>query len=149
MIDQHTAFVENHGGHRRSQPRDKGTPQEYHFHCRPSQHGSMQQNHPTKLRFIDLRSSPRDHLLLVPLGEVQLNETQQGHGEEQEEKRDRTQVHCSSRNSALKPGPNAAATAYSPALSGLFSSHSSKMKTIDRLESCPTCPRMPQHDWAQ
>src|SRR5947207_6695327 len=76
------------------------------------------------------------------LGDTQLDQPQQPHGQEQPEKANDAQVHCSSTNSALKPGPNAAATAYSPALSGLFSSHSCRMKRIVALERFPTFPRM-------
>src|SRR5260370_4006771 len=60
------------------------------------------------------------------------------------EKRISAYVHCSSRNSALKPGPKAAANAYSPAWSGLFSSHSCRMNRIVALDKLPTFPRMSQ-----
>src|SRR5882757_6682920 len=66
------------------------------------------------------------------------------HGKEQTEKRHDAQVHCSSKNSALKPGPNAAASAYSPGWGGLFSIHSCRIKRIVALERFPTFPRMSQ-----
>src|SRR6266581_1699826 len=68
----------------------------------------------------------------------------QGHGKKQAKKGNDAHVHCSSRNSALKPGPNAAAIAYSPAWSGLFSSHSCRMKRMVALERFPKLARMSQ-----
>src|SRR5713226_4663817 len=141
------------GKHRRSQPQEKGTPQEDHFHCRAHQHRGVQQHHPAEFRLIDFRRAPRGHFPLMPLGDAQLGQPQQRHGKEQTEKGvDRyavaqqidAQVHCSSKNSALKPGPNAAASAYSPGWSGLFSSHSCRMKRIVALDRFPTFPRMSQ-----
>src|SRR6266404_2087116 len=133
-----------HKEHRHSQRRNEGTLQGDDFDGGARKHRGVQQNHPAEFRFVDLRRAARDHLLLVATGDAQLHEPQQSHGEEQREKRDHTQVHCSSRNSALKPGPKAAATAYSPGLSGLFSSHSCRIKRIVALERFPTLPRISQ-----
>src|SRR5436190_24294684 len=110
----------------------------------------MQQHHPAEFWLIDFRRAPCGHFLLMPLGDAQFDQPEQRHGKKQPEKGSRStvaqqinaQVHCNSKNSALNPGPKAAATAYSPALSGLFSSHSCRMKRIVALERFPTFPRM-------
>src|SRR6266705_1064270 len=122
----------------------KRAPQEDHLQCRASQHAGVQQHHPTKFRLIDFRCAAGGHFPLVPLRDAQLDQPQQSHGDKQGEKRINAYVHCSSKNSALKPGPNAAANAYSPACSGLFSIHSCRMKRIVALERFPTFPRMSQ-----
>jgi hypothetical protein len=47
----------------------------------------------------------------VEAGDTQLDQAQSRYQEEQDEKCDDAYVHCSNKNSALKPGPNAAAMA--------------------------------------
>src|SRR4029077_8258567 len=140
----HRVCRQEDGEHRRSQPQNKGTPQEDHLHCRAKQHGGVQENHPAEFRLVDFRGAPSGHFILMPLGDAHLHQPQQGDGNEQGEKQINAYAHCSSRNSALKPGPNAAASAYSPAVSGLFSSHSWRMKRIVALDRFPTFPRMSQ-----
>src|SRR5260370_40662593 len=90
-------------------------------------------------------AAPRGHFPLVPLGDAQLGQPQHRHGEEQTEKRNDAQVHCRSKNSALQPCPNAAASAYSPGWGGLFSIHSCRIKMIVALDRFPTFPRITQH----
>src|SRR4029077_1090596 len=102
----------------------------------------VQRDHPAKPGFVNLSGAPRDHLLLMPARNLQLDNAKESHGHQQAEERDGAQVHCNRRNSALKPGPNAAASAYSPDLSGRFSSHSCKMKRIVALERLPTLLRI-------
>src|SRR6266849_5031072 len=131
--------------HRSSEPQNERTPEKDDFHCGPKQHGSVQKNHPAEFRLIHFHRAKRGHFPLMPLGDAQLDQPQRRHGEEQTEKRDDTQVHCNSKNSALKPGPKAAARAYSPVCRGLFSSHSCRMKRIVALERFPTFPRI-SHD---
>src|SRR5208282_4709113 len=101
----------------------------------------MKQDHPAKSGFFYFRCATRNHLLLMTARYLQLHNAEQSHGHEQAEKRDDAQVHCSRRNSALNPGPKAAASAYSPDLRGLFSNHSCKMKRMVALERLPTLPR--------
>src|ERR1700689_3197034 len=49
---------------------------------------------------------------------AKLDNAERRDDEQQRKESDDAQVHCRSRNSALKPGPNAAARAMSPGLSG-------------------------------
>src|SRR6266478_6623800 len=135
---------QENGKHRRSEPQNERTPKEDDLHRGANQHRGVQKHHPAKFWLIHFRRAKRGHFPLMPLGDAQLDQPQQRHGEEQTEKRDDTQVHCNSKNSALKPGPNAAASAYSPGCSGLFSSHSCRMKRIVALDRFPTFPRMSQ-----
>src|SRR6266496_3381823 len=130
--------------HRRRPPEDVGTPKENHFQGRAKQHGDVQQHHPAEPRLVDFGGPTRAHCPLVPLRNAQLGQPQQRHGKKQSKKGNDAHVHCSSRNSALKPGPNAAAIAYSPAWSGLFSSHSCRMKRMVALERFPKLARMSQ-----
>src|SRR5437879_8017871 len=112
----------------------------------------MQQHHPAEFRLVDFRRAPCGDCRVMPRGDAQCDQPEQGHGKKQPEKGSRStvaqqinaQVHCNSKNSALNPGPKAAATAYSPAWSGLFSSHSCRMKRIVALDRFPTFPRMSQ-----
>src|SRR6267143_114483 len=140
----HRVRRQKNGQHRRSQPQNKGAAQQDYLKCRANQHRGVQQHHPAKFRLIDLRRATRRHLFLVAVGDAQLHQPQQSHGKKQRQKRIHAYVHCSNKNSALKPGPNAAASAYSPAWSGLFSSHSWRMKRIVALDRFPTFPRMSQ-----
>src|SRR5580704_8235028 len=130
--------------HGRGENGDERAPKKDDFKSSANQHGSVKQDHPAESRFFDLRSAARDHLSLMPARNLQLHDAQQSHGHEQAEKRDDAQVHCSRRNSALKPGPKAAASAYSPDLRGRFCSHSCRMKRIVALERFPTLPRISQ-----
>src|SRR6266436_8093672 len=84
-------------------------------------------------------------LLLMAMGNPELENAQQPHAEQEREEGDDAYVHCSSKNSALKPGPKAAASAYSPGFKGRFSSHSWRIKRIVALDRLPTLPRM-SHD---
>src|SRR5467141_3303774 len=135
---------EEDGKHRHSQPGDERAPKEDYFERSAKQHRGVQQHHPAEFRLFDFRRAARGHFPLVPLGDAQLGQPQHRHGEEQTEKRNDAQVHCSSKNSALKPGPNAAASAYSPGWGGLFSIHSCRIKRIVALERFPTFPRISQ-----
>src|SRR6267378_2729455 len=135
---------EEDGKHRHSQPGDERTLKEDYFERGTKKHRGMQQHHPAEFRLFDFRRAARGHFPLVPLGDAQLGQPQHRHGEEQTEKRNDAQVHCSSKNSALKPGPNAAASAYSPGWGGLFSIHSCRIKRIVALERFPAFPRMSQ-----
>jgi hypothetical protein len=49
--------------------------------------------------------------LLMTARDAELEDAQESDCEQQGEKRDDAYVHCSSKNSALNPGPNAAASA--------------------------------------
>ncbi len=69
-------------------------------------------------------SAARHHGALMIARDAQLENAERGDEKQQREKRDDAQVHWRSRNSALKPGPKAAASAMSPGLSGRLSSHS-------------------------
>src|SRR5580658_8277830 len=117
---------------------------EQDFESGADQHRGMQQDHPAKSRLVNFCGSARDHLSLMTARDLQLRNAEHSHGHQQTEKRDDAQVHCSSRNSALKPGPKAAANAYSPDLRGRFSSHSCKIKRIVALERLPTLLRISQ-----
>src|SRR6266436_6289319 len=140
----HGVRREEDGKHRRSQPGDESTPKEDYFERSAKQHRGVQQHHPAEFRLFNFRRAARGHFPLVPLGNAQLGQPQRRHRKEQTEERNDAQVHCSSKNSALKPGPNAAASAYSPGWGGLFSIHSCRIKRIVALDRFPTCPRMSQ-----
>src|SRR5260370_26767802 len=132
------------GNHRRSQPEKERTLKENYLDSSAEQDRGVQQHHPAEFRLIDFRRAANGHFPLVSLRDAQLDQPQQSHGEKQSEERINAYVHCNSRNSALNPGPNAAANAYSPACSGLFSSHSCRIKRIVALDRFPTFPRMSQ-----
>jgi len=67
--------------------------------------------HPTEPWLFDFRCAIRRHLVLMPAGNAQLEYAQNSNGEQQSEEGDDAYVHCSSKNSALNPGPKAAASA--------------------------------------
>src|SRR3984893_11987115 len=134
---------ENHK-HDRGENRDQRAPKQHNLQRGTDEYGGMKQDHPAKSGLFDLCRAARDHLLLMTPRYLQLHDAEQSHGQQKAEKRDDAQVHCSRRNSALKPGPKAAARAYSPGLRGLFSSHSCKMKRMVALERLPTLPRISQ-----
>src|SRR5712664_2833852 len=135
------------GQHRCCQPEKERTLKQNYLDSSAEQDRRVQQHHPAKFRLIHLCRAACGHFSLVPLRDAQLDQPEQSHGEKQGEKRINAYVHCSSKNSALKPGPNAAANAYSPACSGLFSSHSCRMNRIVALDKFPTFPRMSQDGW--
>src|SRR5260370_13942929 len=106
------------------------------------ENSGVKQHDRTALRLLHVRRAVGVHLLLVAAGDAELDNAQQSDGEQEREERDNTYVHCSSKNSALNPGPKAAASAYSPAFKGRFSSHSWRIKRMVALDSLPTFPRM-------
>jgi len=79
--------------------------------CRSDQDCSVNKNYPTKLWLVYFGRAARDHVLLMTAGNAQFENAQQPNGEQKREKGDNGYVHCSSKNSALKPGPKAAASA--------------------------------------
>ena len=85
---------------------------------------SVERDHPAVERFGDDFGAARNHGALMIARDAQLDDAERRYEQQQQEIRDDTQVHWRSRNSALKPGPKAAAIAMSPGLSGRFSSHS-------------------------
>src|SRR5712692_8223311 len=97
----------HHGG----KNRNKGTAQKNHFECGSDKNGGVKKHDPMKVRLVNLGRATRDHLLLMPTGDAKLENAQQPTGEQKREKSDNGCVQCSSKNSALKPGPKAAASA--------------------------------------
>src|SRR5579864_1864408 len=133
--------------HRRGEKRDEGPLEQNDLQRGAHQDGGVQEHHPTKARFIDFGRAARDKLLLMAARNAQLEQAQRRDSREQQEKSDYTQVHWRSKNSALKPGPKAAASAYSPGFKGRFSSHSWRIKRMVALERLPTFPRISQEGW--
>ena len=98
--------------------------QEHYFGPSAYEDCSMQENHPAKAGIIHSGGATRDHFLLVTPGNAEFHQAQSSDSAKKNEKGDNAQFHCSSKNSALKPGPKAHAMAYSPVFRGRFSSHS-------------------------
>jgi len=94
------------------------------FQGRAEEDGGMKDNHPAESRVGDFRGAAGDHLRLVAARNPQFVQAQTGDDEKKDQVGDDAQFHCSSKNSALKPGPKAAAMACSPLFKGRFSSHS-------------------------
>ena len=88
------------------------------------QYACVKQDHPAKTGIDYFLRAVRDHVTLVAPGYSQFQYAQEGDDKEEDKISDYAQFHCSNKNSALKPGPNAAAIACSPAFKGRFSNHS-------------------------
>src|SRR5712692_692898 len=97
--------------HHRGEDRNKGAAQKNNFECCSDKNRGVKKHDPTKVGLVNLGRATRDHLLLMPTGDAKLENAQQPNGEQKREKSDNGYVHCSSKNSALKPGPKAAASA--------------------------------------
>jgi len=102
----------------------EGATQEDHLGGGAGEHRSVQQDHPAEVGFGDLRGALLYHFALMTLGDLQFVDPQKRDNDEEPKVCDYVQFHCSNKNSALKPGPKAAARACSPVFSGRFSSHS-------------------------
>src|SRR5580704_2728494 len=135
---------EKYRKHCRSEKGDERATKEDDLERGADEDSGVKQDHPAESGFFYFCGASRDHLLLMTARNLQLDDAEQSHGHEQAEKRDDAQFHCSKRNSALNPGPKAAARAYSPDLRGRFSSHSCKMKRMVALERLPTLERISQ-----
>jgi len=98
--------------------------EKHHLEPSAEEHAGVQENHPAKARIIYFGGATGGHFPLVALRNPEFHEAQGSDSAEKNKKGDYTQFHCSNKNSALKPGPKAAAKAYSPVLRGRFSSHS-------------------------
>src|SRR6516162_3552296 len=94
------------------------------FQGRAQQDGGMKENHPAEARVDDFRGAAGHHPGLVTARNAQFVQAQNADDEKKGQVGDDAQFHCSSKNSALKPGPKAAAMACSPVFKGRFSSHS-------------------------
>src|SRR5262249_24129087 len=128
----------------RGQRRNKRPVEKHDLDGGANQNCGVQQNHPEKFRISDFRTAVTDDLFLMTFRNLQLNDAQSRDRDKQAEKRDHAYCHCSSKNSALNPGPKAPANAKSPGWSGRFSSHSCRIKRMVALERLPTLPRMSQ-----
>ena len=98
--------------------------EENDFESGSEQNPAVNDDNPFEMGLRNANSALDQHALLVLPRNSQFNKAEQPHSREEREVEINAQAHWSKRNSALKPGPNAAARAYSPVLSGRFSSHS-------------------------
>ena len=78
------------------------------------EHAGVNRHEPLEVRFRNRHGARRAHFPLIPPRNAQLDEAEDCNGRKKRQIQINAQVHCSSKNSALKPGPKAAATAYSP-----------------------------------
>ena len=81
------------------------------FQRGPDQHSGVNDNNPFEMWLRYSNCTLAQHALLVPSRNLQFNEAEHAHSREESEVEINAQAHWSKRNSALKPGPNAAATA--------------------------------------
>ena len=102
----------------------EGTVKKDDFERGTKKNGGVQENHPAKTRLDNFLSAVREHLALVAPGNQEFVNTEEGDNEKKTKVSSDAQFHCSNKNSALKPGPKAAAMACSPAFRGRFSNHS-------------------------
>src|SRR6202022_1830044 len=127
--------------------RNERPAQENDFKGGAGKNGGVKQHDPTEPRLVHFRRAIRDHLLLIAARDAKLKDAQQRHSGQKREENDNSYVPFSSKNPALKPGPKAAASAYSPGFKGRFSSHSWRIKRMVALERLPTFPRISQDGW--
>ena len=85
--------------------------EEDNFQGSANQYRGVNGDHPFEMRFRDANGPMGQHALLVLVRNSQFDEAEYSHCGQQREIKVDTQAHCSRRNSALKPGPKAAASA--------------------------------------
>ena len=85
--------------------------QKNNFNSSANEYSGVKEHDPAKLWLAHFSRALRGHLLLMAPGDAKLEDAQQSDGEQEEKKSDDGYVHCSSKNSALNPGPKAAASA--------------------------------------
>ena len=85
--------------------------EEENFQGSAKQCAGVNGDHPFEMRFRDANGPMGQHALLVLVRNSQLDEAEYSHCAQQPEIKVDAQAHCSKRNSALKPGPKAAASA--------------------------------------
>src|SRR5260370_31534949 len=141
----HCMRPEEEQKHHSGKNRDERPAQENNFKGGANENSGVKQHDPTKPRLVHFRRALSDHALPIAARDAQLKEAQQRHGEQKSKKRDNAYAHCSSKNSALNPGPKAAARAYSPGFKGRFSSHSWGIKRMVALHRLTTFPS-PSHE---
>src|SRR5580704_16916382 len=122
--EAHEVGCEKNGEHHGGKRGDERAFQRDDFDGGADQNQCVDGDQPRAQRLFDDDSAARLHGALMIARNAQLDNAEGGYDEQQREKRDDAQVHWRSRNSALKPGPKAAASAMSPGLSGRLSSHS-------------------------
>ena len=85
--------------------------EEDNFQGSANQYPGVNGDHPFEMRFRDANGPMGQHALLVPARNSQFDKTEHAHGGQKSQVKVDAQAHCSKRNSALKPGPKAAASA--------------------------------------
>ena len=85
--------------------------EEDHFQGSANQYPGVNDDHPFEVRFGDANGPLGQHALLVLARNSQFDEPEYSHCGQERQVKVTTQAHCSKRNSALKPGPKAAASA--------------------------------------
>ena len=110
--------------HRNGKGGNEGPVKKDNFGRRSDQHQRMEHRHPPEVGILHFCGAAGGHFLLMALGDAQLDDAERAYGKQQSKKKINTYCHWRRRNSALKPGPKAAAMACSSFLRGRFSNHS-------------------------